>query len=63
MIRYLTNRVFVLAKERLKFEPLGRGQGPDLSVRRHRHRRRLGQQAVEQPQQGEGHQTALRGSV
>lgn len=59
---YLTNWVLVLAEERLEFEAFGRGQRSDLGVGRQGHRGRLWQQAVEQPQQGEGNQTAVRGS-
>lgn len=59
---YLTNWVLVLAEERLEFEAFGRGQRSDLGVGRQGDRGRLGQQAVEQPQQGEGNQTAVRGS-
>ena len=59
---YLANGVLVLTEEGLKFEMFGGGQRSDLSVGSDRHRGRLGQQTVEQPQQRERHQTALRRS-
>lgn len=57
---YLTDGVLVLTEERLQLQAFGRSQSSDLSVRRHGHRGRLGQQTVEQPQQRERHQVTLR---
>lgn len=53
LISYLTNRFLVLTEEGLQFQTFGGGQSSDLSVGSDRHQRRLGQQTVEQTQEGE----------
>lgn len=60
VLAYLTNGVLVLIEECLQLDSFGGRQRSDLCVGAHRHGRRLGQQTVEQMQQGEGHQAALR---
>jgi len=56
---YLADGVLVLAEERLQPQALGRSEGPDLGVGGGAGG--LGEQAVEQPQQREGHEAALGG--
>ena len=53
LIVYLANWVLVLTEERLQFKAFGCGQSSDLSVSGHRHRGRLGEKTVKQPQQRE----------
>lgn len=60
LLGYLADGVLVLIEQRLQFQAFRGGQGSNLSISSDRHLGRLGQQTVEQTQQRERHQTALR---